>query len=70
MNRQEVKTMKKNLLPKSEVLAFVEDLISMQMASEEVLTWYEEYQWTNKFKKNDTYKQLIKYYKELHNEKF
>jgi hypothetical protein len=42
----------------------------MQMASEEVLTWYEEYKWTNKFKKNETYKQLIKYYKELNNEKF
>jgi hypothetical protein len=65
-----VKTMKKNLLPKSEVLAFVEDLISMQMASEEVLTWYEEYQWTNKIGKNDTYRKIIKKYKKLHNEVF
>jgi hypothetical protein len=70
MNRLEVKTMKKNLLPKSEVLAFVEDLISMQMASEEVLTWYEEYQWNGKLNKNNTYKKLIKKYKKLHNEVF
>lgn len=62
--------MKKNLLPKDEVLAFVEDLISAQMASEEVLTWYENYQWNNKFIKNDTYKKIVKKYKKLHNEKF
>jgi hypothetical protein len=62
--------MKKNLLPKDEVLAFVEDLISAQMASEEVLTWYEDYQWSGKLSKNDTYRKLIKKYKRLYNETF
>jgi hypothetical protein len=65
-----VKTMKKNLLPKDEVLAFVEDLISIQMASEEILTWYENYQWNGKLSKNDTYKKIVKKYKRLHNEVF
>jgi hypothetical protein len=45
---------------KSEVQAFVEELILDQIATEEEQNWYEELIWTNKFNKNYTYKLIVK----------
>jgi hypothetical protein len=45
---------------KSEVQAFVEELILDQIATEDEQNWYEEFIWTNKFNKNYTYKLIVK----------
>jgi hypothetical protein len=45
---------------KSEVQAFVEELILDQIATEDEQKWYEELIWNNKFIKNYTYKLVLK----------
>lgn len=51
--------MEKIRFNKSEVLAFVEELILDQMATEDELEWYENYVWDKQFKINYTYKKLV-----------
>ena len=51
--------MEKMRFSKSEVQAFVEELILDQVATEEELNWYEEIKWNNNFKKNYTYKKVL-----------
>jgi hypothetical protein len=52
--------MEKLRFRKSEVIAYVEDMILSNMASEDELNWYEEFIWNNKFNKNYTYKLIVK----------
>jgi hypothetical protein len=52
--------MEKLHFSKLEVLAFVEELILDQNATEDELMWYEEYKWNKTFKRNYTYKKLVK----------
>jgi hypothetical protein len=51
--------MEKLRFRKSEVIAYVEDLIHSNMATEDELNWYENFIWNNKFNKNYTYKLVI-----------
>jgi hypothetical protein len=52
--------MNKIRFSKMEVLSFIEDLILDQMANQDVLEWYENYVWDNEFKKNYTYKVIVR----------
>jgi hypothetical protein len=70
MNRLEVKMMERNSIRKSEVLSFLEWKIINNVATNEEEQLYIDFKWNGEIEKNDTYKQIIKQYKELHNEKF
>lgn len=52
--------MEKNKFRKSEVIAYLEDLILMNMATEDESTLYENMHWTGKLEKNNTYKAVVK----------
>jgi uncharacterized protein YigA (DUF484 family) len=54
----------------SEVVAYLEDKILMNMATEDENTLYENLHWNGKLAKNDTYKALVREMKKLWNEKF
>lgn len=54
---------------KSEVIAFVEELILDQMATEDEQVWYENYVWNGEFKKNYTYKCIIRKMKRVYDGK-
>lgn len=63
--------MEKLTFTKDEVIAFVEDLIQSNAATDEQEEMYEEYQWTNKLNKNNyTYKFTIAQMRKLWNEKY
>lgn len=55
---------------KSEVLAFVEDLILDQMATEDEQHWYEDLMWYDEFKTNYTYKNIIRKMRKVYEVKF
>lgn len=55
---------------RSEVQAFVEELILDQMATEEEQLWYEEIQWNNRFNKNNTYKGILRKMKKIYEGNF
>lgn len=61
--------MEKLHFSKSEVLSFVEELILDQMATEDEQVWYENYVWNNEFKKNYTYKVIIRKMKRVYDGK-
>lgn len=63
--------MEKLTFRKDEVIAFVEDLIQSNAATDEQEEMYEEYQWTNKLNKNNyTYKLTISQMRNLWNDKY
>jgi hypothetical protein len=51
--------MKKNTFRKSEVIAYIEELILDQAATDEQEELYVDYKWSGKLKKNYTYKKTL-----------
>lgn len=64
MNGGEI--MEKLHFSKSEVTAFVEELILDQMATEDEQVWYENFIWNGEMKKDYTYKKLIRKMKKVY----
>lgn len=63
--------MEKLKFRKSEVIAFVEDLIQSNAATDEQEEFYEEFQWSGKLNKNNyTYKFTIAQMRKLWNEQY
>jgi hypothetical protein len=62
--------MEKVKFQKEEVISFLETKIELNEANQEELELYEDYQWSGKLEKNDTYKMLIKEMRKLFNNKF
>lgn len=52
--------MKKASLRKSEVIAYLEEKILNNEATEEESVLYEDYKWTKELEKNNTYVRLVK----------
>lgn len=61
--------MEKLHFSKMEVLSFVEELILDQMATEDEQAWYENFVWNGEFKKNYTYKVIIRKMKRVYDGK-
>lgn len=64
--------MSKNIFRKEEVIAFIEDRIQHEAATEEELELYEDYRWFgNKvFKNNYTYIKVLNIMKQLWNQEY
>lgn len=62
--------MERNIYRKSEVLAYLEEKILMNMATEDEQTLYEGFVWNGKLVKNYTLKKLIAEMRRLYDEKF
>lgn len=53
----------------NEVIAFLEEMIVSEMATENEEILYQDYKWFGKLNKNNTYKRVLKKMKKLGNEK-
>lgn len=58
--------MEKMRFLKSEVISYLEEKILMNEATVEEIEMYEDIRWSNKLKKNYTYKKLIKEMKRIY----
>lgn len=66
-----VNKMEKLKFRKSEVIAYLEDLVSENAATDEQEELYEEFQWSGKLNKNNyTFKLTVSQMRKLWNEKY
>lgn len=52
--------MSKRRFTKSDLVAFLEDLIEMDTATQEEMEYYEDFHWTGELKVNYTYKKIVR----------
>jgi hypothetical protein len=62
--------MEKLHFSKSEVIAFLEEMIEIGMATEDEQLLYENYIWNGKLERSNTYKKVLKKMKKFLNEAF
>lgn len=58
--------MERNIFLKSEVIAYLEDKLLMDTATQEESELYADYKWTGKLKKGYTYKKVIAQMTKIH----